>query len=101
MSTRFIRVNSISDAAAATIQVQDQYGNPLRGAVVAVSVSGLANSPKTQIRTDIFGNVTVTSPNFKRGARGTVTFTVTSVASTTHKYVPADNDCLAYLSVTR
>jgi len=101
ISTRFIRVNSISDAATATIQVQDQYGNPLRGAVVAVSVSGLANSPKTQIRTDIFGNVTVTSPNFKRGARGTVTFTVTSVASTTHKYVPADNDCLAYLSVTR
>ena len=101
ISAEFKRVNSISDAATATIQVQDQYGNPLRRAVVAVSVSGLASSPKTQVRTDIMGNVTVTSPNFKRGARGTVTFTVTSVTSTTHKYVPADNDCLAYLSVTR
>jgi hypothetical protein len=101
ISAEFKRVNSISDAATATIQVQDQYGNPLRGAVVAVSVSGLARSPKTLVRTDIMGNVTVTSPNFKRGARGTVTFTVTSVTSTTHKYVPADNDCLAYLSVTR
>jgi hypothetical protein len=73
----------------------------LRGAVVAVSVSGLASSPKTLVRTDVMGNVTVTSPNYKRGTRGTITFTVTSVTSTTHKYVPADNDCLAYLSVTR
>lgn len=101
ISAAFVRVNSVSDAAVATIQVQDQYGNPLRGAVVAVAVSGLASSPKTQVRTDIMGNVTVTSPNFKRGAAGTVTFTVTSVASTTHKYVPADNDCLASVSKTR
>jgi hypothetical protein len=100
-SAAFIRVNSVSDAAVATIQVQDQYGNPLRGAVVAVAVSGMASSPKTQVRTDIMGNVTVASPNFKRGARGTVTFTVTSVASTTHKYVPADNDCLVNVSKTR
>ena len=100
-SAAFIRVNSVSDAAVATIQVQDQYGNPLRGAVVAVAVSGLVSSPKTQVRTDIMGNVTVASPNFKRGARGTVTFTVTSVASTTHKYVPADNDCLVNVSKTR
>jgi hypothetical protein len=101
ISAAFIRVNSVSDAAVATIQVQDQYGNPLRGAVVAVAVSGLASSPKTQVRTDVMGNVTVTSPNFKRGATGTVTFTVTSVASTTHKYVPADNDCLVSVSKTR
>ena len=101
ISAEFIRVNSVSDAAVATIQVQDQYGNPLRGAVVTVAVSGLASSPKTQVRTDIMGKVTVASPNFKRGARGTVTFTVTSVASTTHKYVPADNDCLANVSKTR
>ena len=101
ISAEFKRVNSISDAATATIQVQNQYGNPLRGAVVAVAVSGLVSSPKIQVRTDIMGNVTVTSPKFKRGARGTVTFTVTSVTSTTHKYVTADNDCLAYLSVTR
>ena len=100
-SSAFIRVNSIADAATATIQVQDQYGNPLRGAVVAVAVSGLVSSPKIQVRTDIMGNVTVVSPKFKRGARGTVTFTVTTVTSTTHKYVSADNDCPVSVSKTR
>ena len=100
-SSAFIRVNSIADAATATIQVQDQYGNPLRRAVVAVAVSGLVSSPKIQVRTDIMGNVTVVSPKFKRGARGTVTFTVTTVTSTTHKYVSADNDCPVSVSKTR
>ena len=101
ISAEFIRVNSVSDAASATIQVQDQYGNPLRSAVVSVSVSGLVTAPAALYRTDILGRVTVSSPNFKRSTRGTVQFNVTGVTLKTHPYVPADNDCANFVTVTR
>jgi hypothetical protein len=101
ISSSFVRVNSVSDAATATIEVQDQYGNPLRNAVVAVKVSGLASADRILVRTDVFGRVSLSSPNFRRGARGTVRFDVSSVASTTHPYVAADNDCPAFVLVTR
>lgn len=101
ISTSFRRVNSVADAASATVEVQDQYGNPLRSALVYVKVSGLASSPRTIVRTDAWGRITVNSPNFKRGARGTVRFEVTAVTSTTHPYVAADNDCPAFVLATR
>ncbi len=101
IDAEFIRVNSISDAASATIQVQDQYGNPLRSAVVSISVSGLVSAPATLVRTDVMGKVAISSPVFKRGARGTIRFDVSTVTSTTHTYVPADNDCPVFVTVTR
>lgn len=101
IGAEFIRVNSVADAAAATIQVQDQYGNPLRSAVVSVSASGLVTAPAALYRTDILGNVTVTSPTFKRGARGTVRFDVSGVTLKTHPYVAANNDCANFVTVTR
>lgn len=87
ISGTFIRVNSIHDAARATIQVQDQYGNPLRRALVYVTISGLGNAPRTILRTNDLGQVDVTSPKFRRGARGSVVFAVTTVESPGRPYV--------------
>lgn len=97
----FARLNSVSDVANATILVQDQYGNPLRRALVNVAVSGLAATPRITVRTNEFGQVSVTSPKFRRGARGTVRFDVRSVVSTTHPYLAADNDVPAFVTVSR
>jgi hypothetical protein len=100
-SASFIRVNSVSDAVNANINVQDQYGNPLKSAIVYVRVSGMVSAPAVMARTDIFGNVTVSSPLFKRGARGTVRIDIDRVTSTTHTYVPANNLAPTFVSVTR
>ena len=100
-TANFVRVNSVSDAVNATVGIQDQYGNPLKSAIVSVRVSGLVSAPAVQARTDIFGNVTVSSPLFKRGARGTVRFDIDLVTSKTHTYVPADNLAPTFVSVTR
>lgn len=83
----FVRLNSIHDAANATIQVQDQYGNPVRRALVHVSTSGLVNMRRTVLRTDELGQVTVVTPGFRRGARGSVVFAVSKVESPGRPYV--------------
>ena len=83
----FIRLNSISDAATATILVQDQYGNPVRRALVHVSTSGLVNMRRTVLRTDELGQVTVVTPGFRRGARGSVVFAVSKVESPGRPFV--------------
>jgi hypothetical protein len=101
VSGAFIRLNSISDAANVTIEVKDQYGNPLRGALVDVAVSGLARSQRTTLRTDIFGRVNVNSPAFRRGATGSLRFDVTRVASQTHPYAPGDNVSPTFVLLTR
>jgi len=75
----FSRVNSIHDVANASIRVQDQYGNPIRNALVYVAVSGLTRSPQIIVRTNELGQVNVSSPKFGRFARGSVIFTVTRV----------------------
>jgi len=77
----FVRVNSIHDAATASVQVQDQYGNPVSRALVYLRVSGLANSPQIIVRTNGLGHASVTSPVFRRGAGGSVTFSVTKIES--------------------
>ena len=100
-SASFIRVNSVSDAVNANINVQDQYGNPLKSAIVYVRVSGMVSAPAVMARTDIFGNVTVSSPLFKRGAKGTVRIDIDRVTSTTHTYVPANNLAPTFVTVTR
>jgi len=100
-SGSFIRVNSVSDAVNASVAVQDQYGNPLKGAIVFVRVSGIVSAPAVMARTDILGNITVRSPVFKRGARGTVRIDVDRVTSTTHTYVPGDNIPPTFVTVTR
>ena len=87
ISGSFARLNSIHDVANAIIQVQDQYGNPVRRALVYVTVSGLARGPRIVVRTNDLGQVSVTSPKFSRGARGTVVFTVTTVESPNRPYV--------------
>lgn len=100
-SASFIRVNSVSDAVNANVTIQDQYGNPLKSAIVYVRVSGMVSAPAVMARTDIFGNVTVSSPLFKRGAKGTVRIDVDRVTSTTHTYVPADNLAPTFVTVIR
>jgi PKD repeat protein len=83
----FVRLNSIHDAANATIQVQDQYGNPVRRALVYVSTTGLVAMKRTAIRTNDLGQVNISTPGFRRGARGSVVFTVSTVASPGRPYV--------------
>lgn len=83
----FVRLNSIHDAANATILVQDQYGNPVRRALVYVSTSGLVSMKRTALRTDDLGRVNVSTPGFRRGARGSVVFTVATVESPGRPFV--------------
>jgi hypothetical protein len=83
----FSRLNSIHDVANATILVQDQFGNPVRRALVYVSASGLVSMSRTAVRTNEFGQVSVTTPGLRRGARGSVTFTVSTVDSPGRPYV--------------
>jgi hypothetical protein len=83
----FVRLNSIHDAASATILVQDQYGNPVRRALVYVSTSGLVSMKRTAIRTNDLGQVNISTPGFRRGARGTVVFTVSTVDSPGRPFV--------------
>jgi hypothetical protein len=83
----FVRLNSIHDAANATILVQDQYGNPVRRALVYVSTTGLVAMRRTAIRTNDLGQVNVSTPGFRRGARGTVVFNVSTVESPGRPYV--------------
>jgi hypothetical protein len=83
----FVRLNSIHDAATATILVQDQYGNPVRRALVYVSTAGLVAMKRTAVRTDDLGRVNVSTPGFRRGARGSVVFTVLTVESPGRPFV--------------
>jgi len=83
----FVRLNSIHDAANATILVQDQYGNPVRRALVYVSTSGLVSMKRTALRTDDLGRVNVSTPGFRRGTRGSVVFTVATVESPGRPFV--------------
>jgi hypothetical protein len=83
----FVRLNSIHDAANATVRVQDQYGNPVRRALVYVSTSGLVSMKRTAIRTNDFGQVNISTPGFRRGARGSVVFTVSTVESPGRPFV--------------
>ena len=83
----FVRVNSVHDAANASILVQDQYGNPVSSALVHVAVSGLVRSPKIVVRTNALGQANVASPNFRRGARGSLVFTVSKVEAPGFPYV--------------
>ena len=83
----FVRVNSVHDAANATILVQDQYGNPVSRALVYVAISGLTRSPQIIVRTNELGQANVTSPNFRRGARGSVIFSVSRVEAPGFPYV--------------
>jgi len=86
LSAAFMRVNSIHDAASATIRVQDQYGNPVRRALVYVTISGLAGSTGV-VRTNDLGVASITSPTFRRAAGGSVVFTVTKVEAPGLTYV--------------
>jgi PKD repeat protein len=83
----FVRLNSIHDAATATIRVQDQYGNPVRRALVYVSTTGLVSMKRTAIRTNDLGQVNISTPGFRRGARGSVVFTVSTVESPGRPFV--------------
>ena len=83
----FVRLNSIHDAANATVRVQDQYGNPVRRALVYVSTTGLVSMKRTAIRTNDLGQVNISTPGFRRGARGTVVFTVSTVDSPGRPFV--------------
>ena len=55
--------------------------------MVYVSTTGLVAMKRTALRTDDFGRVNVVTPGFRRGARGSVVFTVSTVESPGRPFV--------------
>jgi hypothetical protein len=59
----------------------------VRRALVYVSTTGLVAMKRTAVRTDDSGRVTISTPGFRRGLRGSVVFTVSTVESPGRPYV--------------
>lgn len=70
--------NSYQGVLSADIALVDQYGQPLRNVLVYVTVSGLVNG-KASAKSDATGHVYISCPKIANTAKGTVTFTVTSL----------------------
>jgi len=70
--------NSYQGVLSADIALIDQYGQPLRNVLVYVTVSGFVNG-KASAKSDASGHVYISCPKIANTAKGTVTFTVTSL----------------------
>lgn len=84
------RVTNVEVAATATIRVVNQYGQPVRGAAVYVTVTGSAKG-KAAAKTDANGYVTIQMPKKRASMPATYTFTVTSLALANYPYNAAAN----------
>jgi hypothetical protein len=83
-------VTNVEVAATATIRVVNQYGQPVRGAAVYVTVTGSAKG-KAAAKTDANGYVTIQMPKKRASMPATYTFTVTSLALANYPYNAAAN----------
>lgn len=70
--------NSYQGILSADIALVDQYGQPLRNVLVYVTVSGFVNG-KASAKSDAAGHVYISCPKIANTAKGTITFTVTSL----------------------
>jgi PKD repeat protein len=76
--------------AQGKIVVVDSAGRALPGAIVTVSLSGLASGTVTATA-DRKGVATVNSPRFPASTKGTITYTVTNVTLSGYTYTPTAN----------
>ncbi|WP_310462794.1 PKD domain-containing protein [Sphaerotilus sp.] len=77
--------------AQAAVKVLDKNGLPVSGATVTGNWSGIVSQTRASVVTGTNGVATFTSPTSSKTARGTFTFTVTSVTRSGYSYVPASN----------
>ena len=86
-ATAWRRVNSVSKGATATINVIDQYGLPIDGAVAVVNVNGtVAGKPvnyNVSVKTNFSGSAVVTTSKYPLPSTGSLTFTVASITPPT------------------
>jgi PKD repeat protein len=90
MTPYWQNLTRVEAAATVAIKVVDQYGLPLRGALVTVGVTGSLTG-KTGVRSDAAGMVYVSMPKQRKVNTATYVFTVLSVQEGAHPYVPAHN----------
>ena len=85
MTASWGQVTRVEVVGSVKIKVVNQYGLPLRGAAVYVTVTGSA-SGKAAAKTDASGFVTINMPKRRISNATTYTFTVTSLALSSYKY---------------
>lgn len=85
MTASWVRKTNVQVSGVALIQVVDQYGQPLRSAVVTVRVTGSV-SGMSAAKTDASGFVTIEMPRQRDNVPSTCTFTVTSVTHPGYTY---------------
>jgi hypothetical protein len=90
MSGAWARVSNVEVAATVQVKVVNQYGQPLRGASVFISVTGTKNG-KAAAKTDANGFASFSMPKQRATQPSTYTFVVTSVALPTYPYAPSAN----------
>ena len=97
----WVRMTNVEVAATATIQVVNQYGQPLRSVAVYVAVTGSA-SGKSAAKTDANGYVRIQMPKQRMAKPSTYTFTVTSLVHPSHPYnLLANTPSPASVTITR
>ncbi|MEY3852344.1 MAG: hypothetical protein RI910_1324, partial [Verrucomicrobiota bacterium] len=85
MTASWGQVTRVEVVGSVQIKVVNQYGQPLRGAAVYVTVTGSA-SGKASAKTDANGFVTISMPKRRMTNASTYTFTVTSLALPSYIY---------------
>ena len=85
MTASWGQATRVEVAASVQIKVVNQYGLPLRGAAVYVTVTGSA-SGKAAAKTDANGFVTINMPKRRMTIASTYTFTVSSLALPSYTY---------------
>ena len=78
-------VSNVEVSGSATIQVLNQYGQPLRGVAVYVRVTGSATGTASA-KSDANGFVTIQMPKKRASIAATYTFTVTSLVLASYPY---------------
>ena len=97
----WVRMTNVEVAATATIQVVNQYGQPLRSVAVYVAVTGSV-SGKSAAKTDANGYVRIQMPKQRMANPSTYTFTVTSLVYPSHPYnMLANTPSPASVTITR
>lgn len=85
MAASWGQATRVEVVGSVQIKVVNQYGQPLRGAAVYVTVTGSA-SGKAAAKTDANGFVTINMPKRRMTIASTYTFTVTSLALPSFTY---------------
>ena len=101
MTGSWTRMTNVEVAGTATIQVVNQYGQPIPSVAVYVTVTGSA-SGKSAAKTNANGYVTIQMPKQRMAKPSTYTFTVTSLVRATYPYnMLANTPSTSSVTITR